>query len=36
MSFTWTPFYKELAVKLLDYRDRESELIALLTNLKKN
>jgi 5-methylcytosine-specific restriction enzyme B len=29
-AFTWIPFYKELAGKLLEYRDRQGELIALL------
>jgi hypothetical protein len=27
-AFTWIPFYKELASKLLAYRDRQDELIA--------
>ena len=33
-AFTWIPFYKELADKLLAYRDRQGELIALLKELK--
>lgn len=33
-AFTWIPFYKELAVKVLEYRDRQGELIALLKELK--
>ena len=34
MSFTWIPFYKELADKLLVYRARQAELLALLNELK--
>ena len=30
MSFTWVPFYKELAEKIKDYRNRQIELIELL------
>ena len=33
-TFTWIPFYTELAGKLLAYRDRQGELIALLKELK--
>ena len=33
-TFTWIPFYKELADKLLTYRDRQGELIAILKELK--
>jgi hypothetical protein len=33
-AFTWIPFYKELADKLLAYRDRQGELIAVLKQLK--
>jgi len=35
MSFTWIPFYTELANKLLSYRDRQAELLALLGDLRK-
>ena len=31
--FTWTPIYKELARKLLDYRDRQPELIRMIIDL---
>ena len=27
MSFSWIPFYKELAEKLLDYKNRRNELV---------
>jgi hypothetical protein len=33
-EFTWIPFYKELANKLLMYRDRQDELIDILKKLK--
>jgi hypothetical protein len=33
-AFTWIPFYTELAAKLLAYRDRQDELIAILKGLK--
>lgn len=33
-NFTWIPFYKELAEKLLAYRDRQDELIAILKEIK--
>lgn len=33
-EFTWIPFYKELADKLLKYRDRQGELITILKKLK--
>lgn len=33
-NFTWIPFYKELAQKLLSYKDKQSELIDFLDNLK--
>lgn len=33
-EFTWIPFYKELADKLLAYRDRQGELISILKELK--
>jgi hypothetical protein len=33
-GFTWIPFYRELAEKLLAYRDRQGELIAILKELK--
>lgn len=33
-EFTWIPFYKELAEKLLAYRDRQGELIAILKSIK--
>jgi hypothetical protein len=32
-NFTWIPFYKELAQKLLEYKDRQSELIDYLDEL---
>ena len=35
MSYSWVPFHKELASKLLPYRNRQNELIAFLRNLKK-
>jgi 5-methylcytosine-specific restriction protein B len=33
--FTWTPFYKELAKKLLGYRNRQPELISILEDIRK-
>lgn len=33
-NFTWIPFYKELAQKLLAYKDKQPELIDFLDNLK--
>jgi 5-methylcytosine-specific restriction enzyme B len=33
-EFTWIPFYKKLADKLLAYRDRQGELIGILKKLK--
>jgi 5-methylcytosine-specific restriction protein B len=30
MSFTWIPFYEQLADKLTNWRERQSELIAFL------
>lgn len=35
-GFTWIPFYKELAAKILAYRDRQDELIAVLKDLKED
>jgi 5-methylcytosine-specific restriction protein B len=33
-AFTWVPFYKELAQKLLPFRQRQSELVSLLQKLR--
>lgn len=33
-NFTWIPFYKELAHKLLDYKDKQSKLIDFLEELR--
>ncbi len=33
-TFSWMPFYKELAVKLLPYRDRQGELISIMQEIK--
>src|SRR5581483_8548089 len=33
-AYTWKPIYRELALKLLDYKDRQGELIALLRDLE--
>jgi len=33
-AFTWIPFYKELAAKLLAYRNRQGDLITILKELK--
>jgi 5-methylcytosine-specific restriction enzyme B len=33
-AFTWVSFYKELAQKLLPYRQRQQDLIALLQQLR--
>jgi AAA domain (dynein-related subfamily) len=32
--FTWTPFYKELAKVLLGFRNRQPELVQILTDIK--
>ncbi len=34
--FTWIPFYKELARKLIGFEDRQSELINFLVGLRAN
>lgn len=34
-NFTWIPFYKELAQKILTYKVKQSKLIDFLDNLKK-
>lgn len=34
MSFSWIPIYEELATALLDYEDRQPELIAFLRELR--
>jgi hypothetical protein len=34
--FTWTPFYKELAKTLLGFRNRQPELVQILTEIKNN
>lgn len=34
-SFTWVPLYREIAEKLLDWENRQSDLIALLEQLHK-
>src|SRR6056297_608512 len=33
-TFTWIPFYEQLADKLIDYRDRQDDLIAFLKDLQ--
>ncbi len=33
-EFTWIPFYKELAYKLTNYKERQGELIVFLESLK--
>ncbi len=34
MSFTWVPFYREVAERVLQYEDRQDELLALLREMK--
>ena len=34
-DFTWIPFYKELAIKLLDYKNNRSELVDLVYSFDK-
>lgn len=34
MSFTWIPFYRELAIKILPFQDRQNELIEMLKELQ--
>lgn len=34
MSFSWAPFYREVAERVLEYEDRQSELLALLHEMK--
>ena len=33
MSFTWVPFYREVAARVLEYEDRQDELLALLREM---
>lgn len=33
-GFDWVPFYEEMAKRLLDYRDRQSELVGILADSK--
>jgi hypothetical protein len=33
MSFTWIPLYSEIAHKLLEFQERQSELLGLLRQL---
>ena len=35
-DFTWKPIYRELAQKLLEFKDRQGELIALLKQLEES
>jgi hypothetical protein len=35
MSFTWVPIYNELAQKLLQYQNRQEELLDLLREIAK-
>ena len=30
MAFTWVPYYKELAQKLVQYRDKREELLDII------
>jgi len=32
-TFDWIPFYEELALKLLDFRNKQGELISFLEGL---
>lgn len=34
MSFTWMPLYREIATRLMDYEDRQDELLALLARMR--
>ena len=34
MSFTWVPFYREVAERVLEYEDRQDELLMLLREMK--
>lgn len=34
MSFFWVPFYRELAGKVLEFEDRQDELIAILREMQ--
>ncbi len=34
MSFTWVPFYREVAERVLEYEDRQSDLVAILCEMK--
>jgi len=34
MSFTWIPLYEEMARKILEFEDRQAELLALLQELR--
>jgi 5S rRNA maturation endonuclease (ribonuclease M5) len=34
MSFTWIPLYSEIARKVLEFENRQSELLGLLSQLR--
>lgn len=36
MNFSWVPFYRELAGKVLEFENRQDELLALLREMKKD
>ena len=35
MSFTWVPYYKELAQKLIQYRDKRKELLDIIRGIDR-
>ena len=35
-KFTWIPFYKELAQKVLDYKDKRKDLMKIFIRYLKN
>jgi 5-methylcytosine-specific restriction protein B len=34
-QFTWIKIYKEIAAKLREYRDKQQELVSILTDMQK-
>ena len=35
MAFTWVPYYKELAQKLVQYRDKREELLDIIRGIDR-
>ena len=35
MAFSWVPYYKELAQKLIQYRDKRKELLDIIRGIDR-